>query len=258
MKQDPLIYRYKYLKYKKKYLRLKKIDSQQKSGNINQSSKKYLNDDDIEFVKSHIQFLTHATPLNNFFKIIESGFLIHGSYFDTIMMSVFPAQETPLSSSDSYHLPLADNILNEKMYENFNISGCYRGNSIILLFDPKLLWEEKYYYIASGDTYGVPNLGDYLSKDLRKKIEDSDDLKKKLMIDDLSDYKEDIVHIIEDLGYWPEIGFYEKINVNKYLIGIVIPKKYVHDEKLKSVVNQLDIRIFICSKGEGIEELNHL
>ena len=46
---------------------------------------------------------------------------------------------------------------------------------------------------------------------------------------------------------WPEIGFYKPIDVVKYM----------HNEKLKSIIDKLGIRIFICSETD-IYETNHL
>ena len=222
------IYHTKYLKYKKKYIDLKNTphhslinsnftDSQ--SGN-----KMSLTDDDISLIKKRIQFLTHYTSLVSFFEIIKSDYLVHVR-FDVVMMSVFPVFER--HRKIQYILPLEGTELTTEMHQNFNISNCHSG-LIILLFDPKLLWNSEYYF-SPYDNYGMPNGFPMV----------------------------DLKNVLDDLGFWPEIGFYEPINITKYLTGIVIPKDYVDDDKLKSIVNQLKIRVFICS-GKDIYETDHL
>ena len=191
----------------------------------------YLSHETIILIKERIQFLTHHTSLNSFFEIIKSGFLIPIN-FDVVMMSIFPVVNY------SGHLPFEGHILMTKMHDNFNISLCFTYSeepAIVLLFNPKLLWINHNYYFSPCDNYGMPSADGFPNVSIKD--------------------------VLDNLGFWgcmwPEIGFYEPIDVVKYIVGIVIPKKYMHNEKLKSIIDKLGIRIFICSETD-IYETNHL
>ena len=146
------------------------------------------------------------------------------------------------------------------MRNNFNISLCgsiyYPDNSdpdIILLFDPKLLWNCSQYYISDSYCFGDPEdycFGKtevYYSKGYMEKrnrhIEES--------------YGTILNDVLDNLTFWPEIGFYHDIDVKKFITGIVIPKKYIHNKKLIKIISELNIRIFICDK-DNIYELDYL
>ncbi len=216
-----------YNKYKSKYLNM------------------YMDSEDILLVKQNIQYLTHYTDILNCESIFRDNILKHGSnpHIKVLNMSVFPAGEYRLGE-----LPLSGKKLLDIMGENFNISMC-GDDSIVLLFDPKILWKTLYYYFSYYDEYGMSGADMYISKGIINKIITSTTPKK--VIKEMKKYDnvktEKLKDMISKLSGWPEIGFYTNIDVKKYLKGIVVPK--IHCKKIKGTLKKYgynNIEIFIC------------
>lgn len=175
------------------------------------------------------------------------------------MFSVFPGsepkyQKDPLKNKN-LKIPLKDRELEEALNENFNVQHCHE-NKYILLFDPKMLWEEPYYYFSIGDCYGMPGYQDYFSEPLQKRISNlnpNDEQFYDILYDigGLTDFMP-LKNVLDELGIWPEIGFYRNIKIRKYLSGVIIPERY-YDKKMKLI--DLNIDIFVCS-DKGIKKIN--
>lgn len=127
-----------------------------------------------------------------------------------------------------------------------------------------MLWKYKYYYISIDANYGLPT--DYISDEIRKLIDGEKspfltELEEKILkiMDENIGYYTGVNFsgVLDNLWWWPEVGFYENINMKKYLIGIVIPKKYVENSQLKLIIKSLHIRIFVCDNSV-ITEVNHI
>lgn len=177
------------------------------------------------------------------------------------MMSIFPSgQEKVISErykEGKITLPLTGQLLLQTFIENFNVEMCDAYfDQLVLLFDPILLNDYKYYYISRADNYGEPN--DFISPAIINLVETYQNSNINLnKIDNkiISIYKEyldkhynkKLDYVLDHLDIWPEVGFYENIDVKKYLIGIIIPSKLM-DKKIKNYISELDIKIFNCDK----------
>lgn len=56
-------------------------------------------------------------------------------------------------------------------------------------------------------------------------------------------FTSNLKHVLDRLSFWPEIGFYEPVSINKYLVGVIVPKKYMKNRNLTIIINKLAIRI---------------
>jgi hypothetical protein len=238
-----------YNKYKSKYLNM------------------YMDNDDIEFVKEHLQYLTHSTSLENFESILKDG-VLKRQKFDVVMMSallkVLDFEIANKISADNilrnlnYNTMLEyppkmsdikDEMLCNSMAGDFNIGACSRPDySPILLFDPKILWKELYYFFSRYDEYGESNTEMYISKGIKNKIimpYTSDIIKKQMdKYDNVPTEK--LKNMIYGLSFWSEIGFYTDIKIRKYLVGVVVPITY-YDKVVKMLKKyKYDVDIFIC------------
>lgn len=220
-------YESKYNKYKKKYT---------------DTLETYMDIEDIKLVKKYIECLPHYTTYENFKNIMKTGMLFHSNQFDVVMVSVFlkPFPQGAVYDDDY------DNNYTEKFYNGM----CMEHDNIILLFDPKMLYHELYYYFSSFDNYGMIHEDQYVSKGIKnkivtpltpkivKKIQSKYD---KILTDRLITVLEEI--IADDLP-WPEIGFYLPLSIKKYLTGIIVPEKYKNE--IQTYIKGIDLTIYIC------------
>ena len=213
-------YESQYNKYKKQYIDMVET---------------YMDIGDIKLVKKYIKYLPHYTSYENFKNIMKSGMLIPSTGFDVVMVSAF-LKNVPKGWSDEY-----------TGTENFYMNMCYQYNNIVLLFDPKMLYHELYYYFSSADNFGMIENDQYVSKGIKNKIVTP--LTPKIVKTLQSKYDdsntEKLITIMSESTSWPEIGLYSPILIKKYLIGIIVPKKY--KDKIQKYIKHLNLTIHICA-----------
>lgn len=203
-----------------------------------------MDDAEYKLVKSQIQFLTHATYINNLVPIADNSYLTvpPSSLFHVIMMSVFPTGHEEENLNKKCDVPLKGIQLVKCLQKNFNVYG-----EVTLIFKISLLRDEKYYYFSRGDCYGQP-MG-YLTPGLKKFFLKSFDTGNKLIQKRLEATKNDdgferdnfvdVETILHNLTFWPEIGFYNNISL-KYLDGIVLyPLNNYTEDSLKIITKFL-------------------
>ena len=206
------MYKYKYNKYKHKYNNLK---------------------NNITLINDKIQFLTHYTTEENFIKIIKSGVLKPINY-DVVMFSIFPIGKEK-SFNPKIPLPYTNNKLKNLLRDNLSITNyaCIGtgDTSILLLFTSKLLLEYPLYYLSRNETNGKIN--GYYTNEIKKSFPNlppSSTLENEL----------------NNLSYYPEVGFYHKIAIKNNLKAIILPEQ-LENKKINSIINNLGVTVFRCN-----------
>ena len=222
-------YEAQYNKYKKKYV---------------DTLETYMNLEDIKLVKKYIRYLPHYTSYENFKNIMKTGLLLPGKNFDVVMVSVFLKQHFPKEymNYDSDDRPFYMGMCNEDHY-------------IILLFDPKMLYHELYYYFEAFDNYGEIHVDQYVSKGIKNKIVTPftpkvvKKLQSKYSVIPTDKLITVLKEIMDDPSTWPEVGFYLPLSIKKYLTGLIVPEKY--KDEIQEHIKGFNLTIYICS-DDGI------
>lgn len=226
-------YKHKYVKYKSKYLNLKS-----QTGTINQ-------------INEIVKYLAHCTQDHNIKTIIDSN-------------KLKVSQPGSIWHSKVYMKIFKQNSNQTNLY-------CLPDNSVELIFDPKILIEEKYYFITNGGTQGELSSAYYLSDAIYKIIKESDYNKKKIirnikkkiknkkvvvtLIDEIDDLMKSpvvvqkrnpsLIEALSNIEDYSTMGFLNDIVISNYITQVAINSKNKSKDELKEFLHNLDVETII-------------